>query len=295
VDNNSIDDSLAIIAQYFPEAKVICNANNLGYCRAHNQAIACSRGVYYLPLNPDVHMDPGYIGSLVEVIEQDPQFGSAAGKLIQPGGQPGNQKIDSTGLFVDRRRRQYLRGHDQIDRRQFDRNDEVFGVDGAAPLYRRSMLEDIRNGEEYFDESFFAHKEDVDLAWRARWFGWGCVYTSDAVATHRRSFRPGKREPIPNAVRIHAVKNRYLLLLKNESMQGLRRDGLSILWYDLKIFGYLCLFERSSLSALNLVRQHWKRTTEWREDLIRRRKCSPEQMLTWFNDIPSPSNIEPIP
>ena len=66
--------------------------------------------------------------------------------------------------------------------------DEVFGAVGAAPLYRREMLENIKMNGVYFDTIFFAHKEDVDLAWRARLFGWSCRYTNKAVAHHIRSF-----------------------------------------------------------------------------------------------------------
>ena len=49
---------------------------------------------------------------------------------------------------------------------------EIFGVSGAAPVYARRMIEDIRIEGQFFDESYFAYKEDVDVAWRARrWAG----------------------------------------------------------------------------------------------------------------------------
>ena len=269
VDNGSQDDSLSIVAARCPQAVVVRNGGNAGFCRAHNQAIRVATGAFYLPLNPDVVMEPGYVATLAGALERLPaDYGSAGGKLLQSGSVPetGPPRLDSTGLFIDRRRRQYLRGHGEVDRGQYQLEEEIFGVDGAAPLYRRAMLEDVTFQGEYFDESFFSHKEDVDLAWRARLLGWRCRYVPEAVAHHRRTFRPGvgKRRNIDAAIKLHGVKNRYLLLLKNESWRGLRRDAIPVAVYDLASLGYLLLKERTSLAALTLLRQAWPRALAWR-------------------------------
>jgi GT2 family glycosyltransferase len=155
-------------------------------------------------------------------------------------------------------------------------------VDGAAPLYRREMLEDIKIDGQYFDDAFFAHKEDVDLAWRARLFGWRCWYTPKAVGFHERTFKPGHREVVSPSIRLHAVKNRYLLLIKNEMLSGWLRDGLLIFWYDLQIFIYLCLFEHSSLSAINFIFRDWSRLQKWRKVIMSRMRVKPADMLMWF-------------
>lgn len=282
VDNASMDHSLVVVSERMPGARVICNPANNGFCHAHNQAIQASSGVYYLALNPDVTLQTDYISGLVSVLDEDPRAGSAAGKLLLPAGAGGILQIDSTGLFIDRRRRQYIRGHGEVDTGQYDTGGEVFGVDGSAPLYRRAMLEDVAINGEYFDEAFFAHKEDVDLAWRARLFGWKCLYNPKAVAYHSRTFRPGQREVVAPGIRVHAVKNRYLLLLKNETTLGLRRDGLYIAWYDLKILVYICLFERSSFSAFRLLKQNWYRALAWRREIAGRTRVKPLEILHWF-------------
>ena len=278
VDNASTDDSVAQVLAQFPTARVIRNTHNRGFCGGHNQGIAAAQGQYYLPLNPDVAMQPDYIAALVDALEARPEYGSAAGKLLQAPG-----VVDTTGLFINRRRQQYLCGHGEADRGQYDTPGPVFGVDGAAPLYRRAMLEAIQFEGEYFDESFFAHKEDVDVAWRAQLLGWPCWYTPEAVAMHPRSFKPGRRAHIAPAVRVHAVKNRYLLLAKNESAGGWLRDGAHILFYDLQILAYLLVFERSSLRALPLLRRVWARTQQWRRHIWAQIK-DPEVCLPWFVD-----------
>ncbi len=284
VDNASEDHSLELVSQYCPDAKVIKNTINTGFCRAHNQAISASKGAYSLPLNPDAVLQTQYLAKLVSALEERSDFGSAAGKLLQPSSSGEAPRLDGAGLFINRQRRQYLRGYGEIDTGQYDLEQEVFGVDGAAPLYRRAMLEDIKIEGQYFDESFFAHKEDVDLAWRARLYGWRCWYTPQAVAVHPRNFRPGQeRTKIPPAVRVHAVKNRYLLLEKNESREGWRRDFMSILWYDLKILVYLCLVEPSSLKALGLLRRAWPGAQRWRKEIWNHVRVDPGEMLQWFD------------
>lgn len=282
VDNGSADDSLEIAAAHFPGARVIRNMDNAGFCAAHNQAIRASGGRYYLPLNPDVALAPDYLERIIEALDGSPASGLGGGKLLlgSPAGLP--QRIDSAGLFLDRRRRQYLRGFGEIDAGNFDTCEEVFGIDGAAPVYRRAMLEDIRVEGEYFDEAFFAHKEDVDLAWRARLLGWRCLYIPAASAHHKRTFKPGQRRQIASEVRLHAVKNRYLLLLKNEAACTWRRDWLHILWYDLGILGYLLLFERRSLAAMGLLKRCYRRALSWREQTWQRVRVSPAEMFGWF-------------
>jgi len=227
-------------------------------------------------------MDPDYLFAMVAAQQNLPHAGLSAGRLIlgRPGDQP--RRIDSTGLFIDCKRRQYLRAHNEVDTGQYATQEEVFGVDGSAPLYRREMLEDISFEGEYFDETFFAHKEDVDLSWRARLLGWHCVYTPDAVAYHQRSFRPGKRTGIALETRLDAVKNRYLLLIKNELPQGWRRDWLPIFWYDLKILLYLSIFERSSLAAFAQVWRLRTRSAAWRNYTLSRLRCDPIELLSWF-------------
>ena len=282
VDNASQDNSIALIKAYFPNAPVIQNPENLGFCHAHNQAIGASQGKYYLALNPDVIMRPDFLSSMVDALEEHPECGSASAKLWQSVTPSGAKILDTTGLFINRHRRQFLRGHGEEDRGQYDEPGEIFGVDGAAALYRRRMLENVKIHGQYFDEQFFAHKEDVDLAWRAKLFGWGCWYVPQANAIHPRIFRPGRRAPMATEVRIHAVKNRYLLLIKNESSASLRRDLLRIIAYDLQILVYILLFERSSLRAIRLLRQQIPEARQWREEIFSRVKLNPDEIKAWF-------------
>ncbi len=87
------------------------------------------------------------------------------------------QIIDSTGIYFLPNLRHLDRGAGELDHGQFERMEYVFGATGAAALYRRSMVDDVSVNGEFFDEQFFAYREDADLAWRAQLMGWRCVYT----------------------------------------------------------------------------------------------------------------------
>jgi GT2 family glycosyltransferase len=281
VDNGSADGSVELVRRRFPKATVLRNPTNEGHCRAQNQAIRAGHGEFYLGLNPDVRLLPGYMESMVGALGSRPECGSALGKIWQTVEQT-PRLLDSTGLYIDRRRHQYLRGHRQPDRGQFDQAGEVFGVDGAVAFYRREMLEDVAIEGEYFDEQFFAYMDDVDLAWRARLMGWRAWYEPAAQAFHRRRFKPGLRAPMERDIRRIAVKNRYLTILKNEGDEEWRRDWWRVRLYDLQIFAYMFLLEQSSLGAYGLLRREWNRGKEWREEIWRRARARPEERLRWF-------------
>jgi GT2 family glycosyltransferase len=281
VDNGSTDGSVDLVRRRHPEAVVLRNPENLGYCRAQNQAIAQARGEYFLALNPDVRLLPGYIERMVEALERRPEYGSAVGKLWQTVDQD-PRLLDSTGLFLDRRRHQYLRGHGRPDLGQYDQAGEIFGVDGAAAFHRRTMLEDVAIDGQYFDEQFFTYMEDVDLAWRARLLGWKSWYEPSAQAFHKRRFKPGGRGRMEKEIRRIAVKNRYLLLLKNEGAEEWRRDWWRVRLYDLGIWAYILLLEQSSLGALRLYRRQRELALAWKREIWQKARAGPEQRLGWF-------------
>jgi GT2 family glycosyltransferase len=281
VDNGSVDRSVELVRQCWPTARVIENGRNEGFCRAHNTAIRASRGEYYLALNPDVQLLPGFLEHLVLAMEADPARGAAMGKLLCPSNDDPSI-IDAAGLNIDRRRHQYLRGRGEPDRGQYDTAAEIFGADGAAPLYRRAMLEDVKIEGQYFDEQFFAYMEDVDLAWRARLLGWQCWYEPAATAIHARTFQPGRRRERSRPMRRMAVKNRYLMLLKNEGREEWRRDWWRILGYDLGIWAYIVLFEQTSLGALGMLRAQWDGGLARRRKIWARVKAPPGERMQWF-------------
>lgn len=281
VDNASTDDTVARMQQKGVE--IVVNAENRGYSAAHNLAISRTQSDYVLTLNPDVLLAPGYLATMVAVLDENPTIGSAAGLLLRVeklGETP--QWIDSTGLLMSRSRRQLLRNSGDPVAKTPMQSDAVFGPDGAAAIYRRAMLEDIAINGEIFDEDFFMHKEDVDVCWRAQLRGWQSAYVPNAVAHHIRGFRPGQRERVSADMRFFGVRNRYLLMMKNEIMSHFWRDAPAILWYDLKILGFILLKERASLRAFGSVWQLRKRMMAKRRVIQAGRKAEWRDLRQWF-------------
>jgi GT2 family glycosyltransferase len=249
-DNASIDGSAEYVRDIFPDVRVIANATNLGYCGGHNQGLRASRGEFVIVLNPDVLLTPDFVSTIINALETRPEVGAATGRLRRCGFDPDSQRflpleppvLDSTGVFLDRRRRALDRGAGTVDDGRFASPAPVFAACGAAALYRRQMLEEIAQDGEYFDESFFLSLEDVDIGWRAQRSGWSCLYVGEAIAYHVRKVhgQPGLRElwrrPIPPELRLrqrHDLKNRYLMMLKNEASIEIARDLIWLLPWEL--------------------------------------------------------------
>jgi GT2 family glycosyltransferase len=283
VDNASSDDTVARVEKM--GVSIIKNTQNAGYSVAHNQAIAqtANQSDYVLTLNPDVWLDPHYLARIVAVLDENPHVGSAAGRLLRVeklGDTP--EWIDSTGLFMSKSRRQLLRNSGDPVAVCRTIQDFVFGPDGAAAVYRRAMLEDIAIEGEIFDEDFFMHKEDVDICWRAQLRGWQSVYVPDAIGHHIRGFRPGQRERVSADMRFFGVRNRYLLMMKNDIGAHFWRDFLAIAWYDLKIFGFILLKERASLKAFASAWKMRGRMLKKRRVIQTGRKVTWEALKKWF-------------
>jgi GT2 family glycosyltransferase len=215
IDNGSADDSVRIAQESFPQVRLLSTGANLGFAGGMNFGINQSQGDLVLLLNTDVVLDRGFVGGMVEAIETDPALGSVSGKVYRLADREREADIlDTTGHVIFRNRLFTDRGEGEVDVGQYDEAQEVFGVCAGVGLYRREMLEDIKLDGEYFDESFFLFLEDTDLNWRAQLRGWKCLYTPRAIAWH---WRGGSAERRSKLVELHNYKNRYMMLIKNDS------------------------------------------------------------------------------
>ena len=286
IDNASRDGTRDLLATLAARANVIYNQTNVGFAAAQNQAARLANGNWLLSLNPDVVLGPDFIASVVAAGEQDDHIGTVCGKLLRwnPGANPEfTQVIDSTGIYFLPNLRHLDRGAGSLDQNQFERAEYVFGATGAAALYRRNMLEDISVNGEFFDEQFFAYREDADLAWRAQLMGWRCLYTSKAVAWHVRRVTPERRGELPTEINWHSVKNRFLMRAKNISWPLYWRFFLPITVRDAQVIGYCLLADRKLASALTAV---WKARHEVRKKRLfvqSHRRVTDQELSRWFS------------
>lgn len=290
IDNNSKDNTLQIVNEIAPFAQIIESKTNLGFCGGHNLGMKISKGEYYMPFNPDIVAEENFLLKMVEAIEMsDDITGSVSGKLLRydPILNKKTNIIDSTGIYFKKNRRSLDRGAEELDNGQYDKVQYVFGSSGAAPLYKKKMLEDIKINEQYFLEYFFAYREDVDLAWRAQHRAWKCIYYPQAIAYHVRNNTPQKRKQMSKMVNMHSVKNRLLLLLQNETRYGLFVDGWKFVTYDILIFIYTLFKERSSLGAFSFIIKNFREIMKVRNLIIGTSKVSSKDINEWFGRIDS--------
>lgn len=289
LDNASTDKTPELLKQLSPEVHTVLNESNIGFAAAQNQAIKLARGEWLLCLNPDVLLNPNFISELVKAGMKDASVGSICGKLRRwkPGANPERTStIDSTGMYFLRNLRHLDRGAEEIDRGQYNQMEYVFGASGAAALYRRSMIEDVSVAEEFFDEDFFAYREDADLAWRAQILGWRCLYTPSAVAWHQRRVTPQRRRQLPLAINWHSVKNRFLMRMKNASLGLCLRLFFPIIWRDAMIAGYALLRDWRLISALLYPLRRLRSLQKKRCWIQSHRRVSDREFLRWFDNRP---------
>jgi len=263
VDNASEDKTREVVAAFGDAVHLISNEVNQGFAGGQNQAIAAAIGSDYVQvLNPDVVLAPDHLAHLVAFMDKHPEAGSATGQLVLADDP---SRMDSAGLRLKRDRNavDLAAGEPAA---QWSQACEVFGVSGAAAFYRMDMIRDISVDGQFYDETFFAYKEDVDVAWRARHLGWTSWYVPAAKAKHRRGWKKSGRQSIPLFVRRHSYQNRFFLILKNEPI-GWNLLGLLPLFLVIELakFGYILLLERGLLAC-------WPFIFREISDMLRKRK-----------------------
>lgn len=296
VDNASDDGTPELLKKVEGKWRVAYNDKNVGFAAGQNQAIRAACGEFILCLNPDVMASPYFVTRLVTAAERHPEVGTVCGKLLrcQPatGSQSKKNIIDSTGIYFTPTMRHLDRGAEEIDRGQYDREQYVFGATGAAAFFRRNFIEDVSVEGEFFDEDFFAFREDGDLAWRAQVLGWKTLYTPSAVAWHVRRVTPERRRDLPLVINWHSAKNRFLMRGKNASGWLCWRLLIPVAWRDLMTFGYAAVRDRRLWSAVTYwwkVRDGIRRK---RAIIQSRRRVSDRDLLWWFSTKPRAIDVE---
>lgn len=236
VDNASSDHSMGYL-QDFPQVRAVSSPVNTGFAGGQNTGLRMARGRYLMPLNFDIELEADFVERMVSALEREPAAGSVCGKLMQmtPAGQR-SDRFYSTGHLLPHDRFPLHRGAGEADRGQYDRAVRVFGAPGAAPLYRREMIDDIAYEDQYYDETFFTWYEDVDLDWRAGWRGWYCLFAPDAVAHHVGgvSANIGSEFYVTTTIR-----NRWMMIAADECPHCLRQNRRALLAYELGLLGYV--------------------------------------------------------
>lgn len=282
IDNQSTDRTLKVV-NFFEDVKVIKNNYNSGFAGGHNQGINISVSDYILVLNPDVVLQKDYVKNIIDEMDKNREIGSSTGKLYR---NINHRILDSTGIIIKKNRRAFDRGSGETDRGQYDQLQEIFGVSGAAAVYRRKMIEDISISGQFFDETFFAYKEDVDVSWRAQLLGWKSLFVPDAIAKHSRGWQDEKkRSDVPLFIRQKSYINRYFCILKNDVVSLFVLHLPIIILYEILSFAYAVLKERELLSAWKGFKSEYLTMKQKRKCIMNKRKSTNKQIYSYFKGI----------
>lgn len=284
LDNDSTDDSVAFLREAYPDIPLTVFEENLGFAKAHNRGIRMTIAPYYMPLNPDAVLTPTYVAEMVSAMELDGRIGMVAGKLLfmTPNGEP-TDLLYSTGHLLTRSRSPTNRGYKTRDTGKYGQVEIIFSPNGAAPLYRRAMLDDIALDQEYFCEDFFLYGDDQDLGWRGQLQGWRCVYTPYAIGYHV-GFGSGGMRSFP--VQVQFTRNRYLTVVRNEHLPHILIDLPFILLYE-------AIWQASRLRSPKRLLAHWQglreayhalpQVLEARRQIEQRRHVSHHYIRSFFS------------
>lgn len=333
IDNASTDGTREEIEKRIPEweeerrekIKYIKNTENAGFGKPHNEAMRMMKGDFILLLNYDAILKPDYIKNALEVFK-DEKVSVAQGKLLRydfnknelckDNENPELNIIDTTGLMMFKNRRIVCIGQGQPDKGQFEKEKEIFGADGAAPIYRKKTLEDVKlpkspqspfskgeyiiplsqrgsGGFEYFDENFFMYKEDVDLAWRMRLYGWKAVYTPKAVAYHGRGSGDSmannyvdiikERRKINNFAKYLSFKHQRLMQIKNDFPSLLFTKHLpQFMIKEIGAWIYMMIFERFTFKILKDLYRDIPLFLKKRKMVMKKKRVGVREMEKWF-------------
>lgn len=183
VDNASTDGSTAAAARAFPWVVVHSLPVNEGYAGGCNRGIEASRGEWVWLLNDDVRLVPGVVQKMLDVAGSSDDIAAVQPKILSMKEEGKFDYAGGAGGMIDRFGYPFALGRVggdlERDTGQYDTSREIFWASGTACLWRRSTLDTVG----LLDETFFAHMEEIDLAWRALNAGWR-IFSAPAGAVH---------------------------------------------------------------------------------------------------------------
>lgn len=307
VDNGSADGTCKFLREHYPRVTVLQNFKNMGFSYANNQGIKLSKSEYILIMNPDVVLEKNFIKELVSFADKHTRGGSFGGKLLKMKTQnidpdaagvrdlltyEKTSVIDSAGLVMRKDRTPVNRGEGKSDSGQYPVPEQIFGVSGCCGLYRREALEDVKIFDEYFDNDFFAYKEDVDLAYRLKIYGWESWFVPDAQGFHARGFSApvqlrGKlirksRKNISRLIRSLSFWNQRFMLLKNEYSINAFFHIFFIIKREIGVIFYIIFFEPFILLEIIPAIKQIPKIYAKRKIIQARKMISARALRSWF-------------
>jgi GT2 family glycosyltransferase len=191
VDNHSLDGTVDRVRNNYPHINLVANADNRGFARANNQALAHAQGDFFLLLNPDVIVSPHAITELTNFLRENPEVGIVGPRVFDLDGsvtlsaRPAYSAFNILWQYLgfDRLLPSWVYGRYRNATRYATTPFEAGWVLGACFMFRRQLYDALGG----LDENLFLFSEEPDFCERAQSAGWRVMYYPGATAVHHES------------------------------------------------------------------------------------------------------------
>ena len=251
-DNGSEDDSVEWLTANHPEVRIIRLDSNYGYAGGYNRALELTEAEYYILLNSDVQVEPGWAEKLITFMDMHPDVGACQPKIRSYSNPSSFEYAGAAGGYIDRLGYPFCRGRvfDTLeeDHGQYDDTREIFWASGSCMVVRSTAFSQCDG----FDESFFVHMEEIDLCWRMQNAGYSVYYFPHSVVYHVGGGTLGYGSP---SKIYYNFRNSLIMLAKNLPDKHLHRTLMARQLLD-GIAWLVLLFRQGRKAAGAVVRAH---------------------------------------
>jgi len=183
-DNASTDDSVLFLRSAYPQIRIIQHDHNFGFAKGYNLALAKVEADYYVLLNSDIEVTPGWIEPVIELMESDSSIAACQPKIRSYYVPQQFEYAGAAGGFIDKYGYPFCRGRFfqsiEEDHGQYDDICEIFWATGACMFVKASLFHQYGG----LDEDFFANMEEIDFCWRLKNEGYRIMYCPSSVVYH---------------------------------------------------------------------------------------------------------------
>ncbi|MGD9129053.1 MAG: glycosyltransferase family 2 protein [Candidatus Woesebacteria bacterium] len=193
VDNNSSDDSVAMLKKEFKWVELIELEENIGFSAGNNVALKKIKSKYLMLLNNDIEFtEKSNLDPLLEFMDNNPKAGIVTPKLLLSNGQLDQAchrgeptPWASFTYFIKLEKlfpKKKIFGQYHQSYKDFDKPHLIDACSGAAMLVRTSAMKKVG----LLDERFFMYAEDLDWCKRFREMGFSIVYLPQVQIMHHK-------------------------------------------------------------------------------------------------------------
>jgi GT2 family glycosyltransferase len=209
IDNGSADNSILSLKDEFPEINLVQTHKNLGFAGGNNVGLKAAKGKYFLLVNNDVEVTPGFLEPLVNTLLENTDAGLASPKIVYFGRNELIQYAGATKISPFTGRGKKL-GHLQTDQGQFNMVTSTELGHGACLLISHKVTEAIG----LLPEEYFLYYEEHDFTEQAKAKGFKVYYVGTSKVYHKESVSIGRNNPSKT---FYQTRNRILYIKRNSS------------------------------------------------------------------------------